>query len=161
MKIYTKVNGTVVKIQFYLLYDILPDSWDFFNSPAVHGFARPLGGIIKAPHGIICARFLPFVFEANIKALKSFDSKSAILARFDEIAQILTANPNAAACDGMKWLQKLYEKLDLPKLTKFGLKEELFAEVVANAKKSSSMKGNPIEISDGQLLNILQKCRKS
>ncbi len=37
----------------------------------VHGFAGPLGGMLHAPHGAICARLLPLVMEANIKALES------------------------------------------------------------------------------------------
>ena len=37
---------------------------------AVHGFAGPLGGMISAPHGVICARLLPFVCEANVRALQ-------------------------------------------------------------------------------------------
>ena len=38
---------------------------------AVHGFAGPLGGMLHAPHGALCARLLPFVMEANLKALET------------------------------------------------------------------------------------------
>ena len=37
---------------------------------AVHGFAGPLGGMLHAPHGALCARFLPFVMGANLYALE-------------------------------------------------------------------------------------------
>jgi len=37
---------------------------------AVHGFAGPLGGMYSAPHGVICARLLPFVMAANVQALR-------------------------------------------------------------------------------------------
>ena len=33
---------------------------------AVHGFAGPLGGMLGAPHGALCARLLPGVITANI-----------------------------------------------------------------------------------------------
>ena len=36
---------------------------------AVHGFAGPLGGLFPAPHGMICARLLPFVVEAQCARL--------------------------------------------------------------------------------------------
>ena len=38
---------------------------------AAHGFAGPLGGMLHAPHGALCARFLPLVMDANLKAMKS------------------------------------------------------------------------------------------
>lgn len=37
---------------------------------AVHGFAGPLGGMLNAPHGAICAKLLPLVMEVNIKVLR-------------------------------------------------------------------------------------------
>ncbi len=36
---------------------------------AVHGFAGVLGGATGQAHGAICARLLPFVMEANIRAV--------------------------------------------------------------------------------------------
>ena len=37
---------------------------------AVHGFAGPLGGMLGAPHGALCARLLPGVITANVRALR-------------------------------------------------------------------------------------------
>ncbi len=37
---------------------------------AVHGFAGPLGGMLHASHGVLCARFLSLVMQANINALE-------------------------------------------------------------------------------------------
>ena len=38
---------------------------------AVHGFAAVLGGQFEnAPHGVICACLLPFVFEKNAQCLQ-------------------------------------------------------------------------------------------
>jgi alcohol dehydrogenase class IV len=37
---------------------------------AVHGFAAPLGAMLGAAHGEICAALLPHVMEANIAALR-------------------------------------------------------------------------------------------
>jgi alcohol dehydrogenase class IV len=56
---------------------------------AVHGFAGPLGGMLPAPHGAICARLLPLVMEANLNALKNASRASRFGALW-EIAQILT-----------------------------------------------------------------------
>jgi alcohol dehydrogenase class IV len=124
---------------------------------AVHGFAGPLGGMIFAPHGVICARLLPFVCEANVKALQSREPDSPALARFDEIAQILTGKFSARAADGVKWIQNLCKALTVPPLDQFGLKEQDFPTVVTKAKKSSSMKGNPIPLTDNVLMKILKE----
>ena len=124
---------------------------------AVHGFAGPLGGMISAPHGVICARLLPFVFETNVQALHSREPTSAALARYDEVARILTGKDLARAADGVEWIQNLCKALTVPPLTEFGLKEEDFPAVVAKAQKSSSMKGNPISLMDDELMEILKE----
>ncbi|KPL25267.1 MAG: alcohol dehydrogenase [Phycisphaerae bacterium SM1_79] len=124
---------------------------------AVHGFAGPLGGMIFAPHGVICARLLPFVCEANVKALHSREPDSPALARFDEIAQIVIGKASARAADAVNWIQHLCKTLTVPPLDQFGLKEQDFQTVVAKAQKSSSMKGNPIPLTDDELIQILEK----
>ncbi len=124
---------------------------------AVHGFAGPLGGMIPAGHGAICAGLLPFVMEANVRALQDREPRSAALSRYDEIAQILTGNKNAQAADGVKWTHELCSALQIRPLSQLGLNERDFHDVVAKARKSSSMKGNPIELTDEELMEILKK----
>ncbi len=36
---------------------------------AMHGFAGPIGGMFDAPHEAVCARLLPLIMEANVRAL--------------------------------------------------------------------------------------------
>ena len=122
---------------------------------AVHGFAGPLGGMFSAPHGVICARLLPFVMEANVRALLSREPDSPALLRYAEAAQLLTGKPAANASDGVEWIQKLCAALKVPSLSEFGLTEEHFPTAVAKSQKSSSMKGNPVELTDDELLAIL------
>ena len=73
---------------------------------AVHGFAGPLGGLFPAPHGMICARLLPFVFEANVRALQTREPDSPALPRYDEVAQLLTGRSTAGASDAIEWLHQ-------------------------------------------------------
>ncbi len=124
---------------------------------AVHGFAGPLGGVISAAHGVICARLLPFVMQANVKALQSRADSSPALARYDQIAQFLTGNVRAKAADGLKWVQDICLQLKVPPLSESGLKEQDFPAVIAKAQKSSSMKGNPIALTEDELISILKK----
>jgi len=124
---------------------------------AVHGFAGPLGGMYSAPHGVICARLLPFVMEANVKALQRRDSTSPVLSKYNEVARILTYRNTAKAADAVTWIQELCQVLKVPSLARFRLKQQDFQTIAAKAKKSSSMKGNPIELTDNELLDILRQ----
>ena len=54
---------------------------------AVHGFAGPIGGMFPVPHGAICARLLPVVFEMNLKALLDRAAQGSGLDRFTEIVR--------------------------------------------------------------------------
>ena len=72
---------------------------------AVHGFASPIGGMFPAPHGAVCARLLPFVMEANLRALRVRLPDSEALRRYDEIARILTNRVDATAEDGVAWVR--------------------------------------------------------
>jgi alcohol dehydrogenase class IV len=126
---------------------------------AVHGFAAPLGGMFSAPHGVTCARLLAYVMEANVRALQTRMPDSPALARYDQVAQILTGKATARAADGVLWTQNLCEALNVPPLSEFGLAEEDFPSVVDKARKASSMQGNPIKLSDEELTEILRKAK--
>jgi alcohol dehydrogenase class IV len=124
---------------------------------AVHGFAGPMGGMFPLPHGLICGRLLPFVMEANVKSLLSRMSDSASLARYDEVARILTGTIAARAADGVEWVKNLCIELNVPSLSRFGIKEENFPMIVEKSRNASSMKGNPISLTDEELTEILRK----
>lgn len=124
---------------------------------AVHGFAGPIGGMFPAPHGVICARLLPFVMEANVNALASRQSDSPTLARYEEIARLLTGDDAATVDDGLAWIQELSQALAVPPLSEFGMKPEDIPAVVDKSKNASSMKGNPIVLSEKELSGILAR----
>jgi len=124
---------------------------------AVHGFAGPLGGMYHAAHGALCAGLLPFVMEANIKALQSRASDSPALKRYDEIARLITGLPSARAADGIAWVRNLCQHLEIKPLTAYGIEEKDLTDIVVKARTASSMQGNPVELTQGELLEILQK----
>ena len=123
---------------------------------AVHGFAGPIGGMFPAPHGIICARLLPYVMSANVRALGSRDPANPALARNDEVAQIVTGNRKATAVDGVIWVQELCTELAVPPLSDFGVTPADFPVIVAKSQRASSMKGNPLPLTDAELTEILE-----
>jgi len=124
---------------------------------AVHGFAGPLGGMLHAPHGAICARLLPLVMETNLKAMISREPNHYAIARYVEIAQILTGNKNASAFDGVQWVSDLVRDLNIPSLSVYGMTSGHVVEAVDKTVKASSTKGNPIVLSDVELRDVLEK----
>ena len=124
---------------------------------AVHGFAGPLGGMFPAPHGAICARLLPYVMETNVHALQQRAAESAALARYDEVAQILTTNRKARAQDGVAWVQSLCTALDVPGLSTYGVAHAHFTELIEKSARASSMKGNPIKLTEQEMKAILAR----
>jgi alcohol dehydrogenase class IV len=124
---------------------------------AVHGFAGPLGGMLHAPHGALCARLLPLVMEANIEALETRQPEHPSLQRYVEVARILTDNKNATARDGVVWTKQLVDDLKIPGLSKYGMNDEKFPQAVEKTLKASSFKGNPIPLNENELREILEK----
>ncbi|MHC1729440.1 MAG: iron-containing alcohol dehydrogenase [Syntrophobacteraceae bacterium] len=122
---------------------------------AVHGLAGPLGGVLTAPHGAICARLLPLVMKINIEALKERVPHSPALLRYSEVGQLLTGKENVGPAEGVRWLDALYREFDIPALSRYGLSPELIPAIVAQARKASSMKGNPIELLESELSSVL------
>jgi alcohol dehydrogenase class IV len=123
---------------------------------AVHGFAGPLGGMLGAPHGALCARLLPGVIAANVRALRERAGGSEVLARYSEVARILTGRADAAPEEGAEWVGALVEVLAIPRLATHGLTGADLETVVAGSRKASSMRGNPIELTDDELHLILE-----
>lgn len=125
---------------------------------AVHGFAGPLGGRFPAPHGAVCARLLPRVMEMNIRALRERQPGGETLRRYDEVAQLLAGNPHAMADNGVKWVEGLCETLEIKPLRAYGVKSVHVSALVERAAAASSMKGNPILLSQLELREVLERC---
>lgn len=122
---------------------------------AVHGFAAPLGGMFPIPHGASCAVLLPAVTAVNIREVK-VRGLSESVARYDELAQILTRNSLAKAGDGVEWLKDTVAYLKIPSLANYGITPSDFPALTGKAKNASSMKGNPVVLNDFQLNEILE-----
>jgi alcohol dehydrogenase class IV len=123
---------------------------------AVHGMAGPIGGMSRAPHGAICARLLPLVMEINLQVLRQRQPDSPVIARYNEIARLLTGDEQASADAGVSWIRNLCQALDIRPLKEHGLNPKDFPTVVEQSQKASSMKGNPVVLTDTELGAILE-----
>jgi len=122
---------------------------------AVHGFAAPIGGMFPAPHGAVCARLLPIVFETNVRALRERAGDNPVLARFDEVARILTLDTRAQAEAGAAWLRELCGALGIAPLGSYGVAQADVPGLVEKAALASSMQANPIKLTRDELSAIL------
>jgi alcohol dehydrogenase class IV len=124
---------------------------------AVHGFASPLGGMLPAPHGAVCARLLPLVMEVNLRGLRQRLPGSEIIQRYEEISRILKDRADATAEDGVAWVRELCEHFFIPGLAAYGLTHKELPELIENSAKASSMKGNPVILTQGEMEEILTR----
>jgi len=124
---------------------------------AAHGFAGPIGGAFDAPHGALCAAVLPFVMDVNVRALQGRAPGSEALGRYDEVARLLTGRADATAPDGVVWVADLCRVLEVPPLRTYGLTPADLPEQADRAAESSSMKGNPIELTREEMIEILER----
>jgi alcohol dehydrogenase class IV len=122
---------------------------------AVHGFAAPIGGRFPAPHGAVCAALLALVMEANLKALHERQPNSEALSRYEQVARHLTGNHAARPEHGIEWVRLLVSEFKIPSLGAYGITREHVAELAQKASQASSMKANPIALSQQELSGIL------
>jgi alcohol dehydrogenase class IV len=100
---------------------------------------------------------LPLVIEANVTALRERAASSPMLARFEEAARALTGRAAADIADGVAFVAELGRELAVPSLSSYGMTLADVPSVVAKAAAASSMKGNPIVLTNAELSGILER----
>jgi alcohol dehydrogenase class IV len=123
---------------------------------AVHGLAGPLGGMLRAPHGHICAAFLPAVMETNIRLLRQHSNRAA-LEKYDEVAALVTGDNRADADQGVARVRELCGTLGIAGLGKLGFQKADTQELVEKSLKASSMKGNPVALQPEDVAEIIAR----
>ena len=121
----------------------------------VHGLAGVVGGAFTAPHGAVCAALLPHAMAANRAALLAREPNSPMLARYDEIARLLTNRADAVAEDGVEWVRELTAALGVPSLAAHGVAQRDVPALVDKAAVASGTKTNPIQLTRDELAEIL------
>lgn len=124
---------------------------------AVHGFAAPLGGMLDAPHGALCAAVLPHATAVNIRALRQRAPRHTALGRYAQIANLLTNSNDSAAESAVTALESLCRALKIPGLGALGLAAADIPSVVERAAAASSMKANPLVLTAAELREILER----
>jgi alcohol dehydrogenase class IV len=130
---------------------------------AVHGLASPLGAQHPIPHGVACGATLAATTRANVAALESREPGNPALDRYALLGRLLASSAQAALAPTdrqarsalVATLDDWRARLDVPRLAAFGLDEASIPAVVADSR-GSSMKTNPIVLTDEEIAAILR-----
>lgn len=125
---------------------------------SVHGLASPLGAFFPIPHGVVCGTLVAEATRINIQALKERAPASEALIKYAQVGRLLIKDGNL---DDETALTRLVETLDnwtkqlnLPRLDNHGIREADIPRIVASSR-GSSMKTNPIVLTDSEIASIL------
>ena len=124
---------------------------------AVHGLAAAAGARLSAPHGAVCAAVLAATVAVNLRALRDRAPDHPALPRITEIAAMLTGRPDARPEDAIDWLRELTSAMSIPGLAGYGLEPIGIPDLVAAAQRASSMRANPITLSDAEVSEIVTR----
>ena len=123
----------------------------------VHGLAAALGARLGAPHGVVCACVLAVAEEVNLRALRAREPGHPAVRRMAELGPLLTGDPAAGAEEAIAWLHALAADLAVPGLGEIGLDAAGVPAVVSAAQRASSMRANPVELTDAEVAEILTR----
>ena len=125
---------------------------------SVHGLASPLGAFFPIPHGVVCGTLVAVATKVNIDAMEARDPDNPALAKYAQAGRLLRGKTHMDAVGArvllVHMLKEWAEKLKLPRLSDYGVTEANIPMIVANSR-GSSMKTNPILLTDSEITSIL------
>jgi alcohol dehydrogenase class IV len=125
---------------------------------SVHGLAAPLGAFFPIPHGVACGTLVATATAINIAALKARDPGSPVLPKYAEIGRRFAMQKGLNGDEARSYLvdslRQWEEQLALPRLGHYRVTSADFLRIIANSR-GSSMKTNPVELTDEEITSIL------
>ncbi|GAB4175005.1 MAG: iron-containing alcohol dehydrogenase [Rhodocyclaceae bacterium] len=126
---------------------------------SVHGLASPLGAFFPIPHGVVCGTLVAAATRANIEVMQAREPDNPALAKYARAGRLLSgeaaAGDDAARALLVETLIGWTRRLALPRLGELGVGEADIGRIVA-ASRGSSMKTNPVVLSDAEIAAILR-----
>jgi alcohol dehydrogenase len=125
---------------------------------SVHGFAPPLGAFFGIPHGWACGVMLAACTEMNVRLLESRTPGHPLLAKYAHAFDILSGRDsgNGSAMNLVELFHDWTRQCKVPRLSELGVEKADFPRIVA-ASGGSSMKTNPLVLSENELEALLQQ----
>jgi alcohol dehydrogenase class IV len=118
-----------------------------------HGVAAALGVLCGAPHGAACALLLPVALRVNRHVRQE---ELALLAR--DLFELAPDVPDKQAVDALlEHIDHLCQEVGVPRrLSELGVRREQIPELVIGSR-GSSMSGNPRDLADDELAELLEQ----
>ena len=98
---------------------------------------------------------MPAVMRVNSELLKDRVENENISNRYLN-CPMGDRRENASIEEGVRWFENLNAKLEIKSLRSFGIERENFAQIVEKAGHSSSMKGNPVDLTFEDMNRMLE-----
>jgi alcohol dehydrogenase class IV len=128
---------------------------------AAHAFSGPLGGSFPIAHGMACAATIPYVISANLRVAERTPGGDRTIRRYAEVARAMglregrTEIETARGAGERMW--ELCREMKVPTLGAIGVTREAFPDLVRRAMRTSSMKANPVDLGEEDLIWILER----
>ncbi len=126
---------------------------------SVHGLAQPLGSLFPIPHGVVCGTLVAAATRVNVEVIQAREPNHPALAKYAEVGRLLSGSDDlddAGACAALlATLEQWTREMDLPGLSTLGVGETDFGRIIADCR-GSSMKTNPVMLTDGEVERILR-----
>ncbi len=127
---------------------------------SVHGLASPLGAFFPIPHGVVCGTLVSAATEINIKAIEQREPNNPALVKYAQVGRLLTGQTELddvkARSSLIMLLSEWSDRLQLPRLSNYGITATDFPLIIANSR-GSSMQTNPIVLTDEEINAILMQ----
>ena len=128
---------------------------------SVHGLAAPLGALFPVPHGVACGATMAAATEINIRVLEEREPDNPALAKYARIGRLFHGKKSidnvAARVFLVRILKEWTARMNVPSLGAYGIREADLDLIVANSR-GSSMKTNPIVLTNEEVREILLHC---
>ena len=122
----------------------------------VHGFASSVGGYFNIAHGIVCGTLMGIANRINIDKMIAEDPANIAVKKYVNVGKIFAKAQNKEDSyylnSFLDVVDEWIEKLKIPRLGKFGIKEGHLEKIVLK----TSNKNNPVQLEKEDLMEILK-----
>ena len=125
---------------------------------SVHGLASPIGAFHPVPHGVVCGTLVARATAMNITAMQEREPHNPALKKYAEAGRLLC---QCSVVDDETARQALVARLEdwtlalnLQRLSEYGIGEDDLEPIIRHCR-GSSMKTNPIVLTDDEIRRIL------